>query len=188
MAATPRLQTLSAADLDGLILELKQWGTSQLIIPELKQQGTSQLIVLGPDVGLRFNPDKWRDDLKQASVVYWLQEAVPDLAQRLAAVSQLTFLWLVGTEIGAAGAASLAALTQLTSLNLWNNKIGDEGAAALAALTQLTSLNLNNNEIGAEGAASLAALTQLTSLNLWGNEIGQEGARCQLRRRVASIT
>ena len=44
MAATPLLQTLSAADLDRLIAELKQ-------------QKTSQLNVQGPDVRIRGNPE-----------------------------------------------------------------------------------------------------------------------------------
>ena len=108
MAATPRLQTLSAADLDGLLAELKQ-------------QETSQLIVLGPDVWISGNPDEWSDELNKASVVYQLQEAVPDLAQRLAALTQLTSLNLLYNKIGAAGAASLAALSQLTSLKLERN-------------------------------------------------------------------
>jgi Leucine-rich repeat (LRR) protein len=163
MAAIPRLQTLSAADLDGLIAELKQ-------------QGSTKLILLGPAVRIATDPKQWPDDSGQAPVVYQLEEAVPEQAQRLAALTQLTSLTLVGNGIGDAGAASLAALTQLTSLNLGGNKIGDAGAASLAALTQLTSLTLGGNKIGDAGAASLAALTQLTSLNLRGNEIGAAGA------------
>jgi Leucine-rich repeat (LRR) protein len=134
MAATPRLQTLSAEDLDGLIAELKQ-------------QGSTELILVGPAVRLATNLKHWPDDLRQASVVYQLKEVVPGLAQRLAALTQLTSLNLYGNEIGAAGAASLAALTQLTSLNLWGNHIGAAGAASLAALTQLTSLDLESNGI-----------------------------------------
>ena len=163
MAATPRLLTLSVADLDSLIAELKQ-------------QETSQLLVLGPGVLIGGTPDKWPDEIKKVSAVYQLQEAVPDLVQRLAAVTQLTSLWLIWAKIGAEEVTSLAALTQLTSLNLAQNEISAAGAASLAALTQLTSLNLLGNEIGAAGAASLAALTQLTSLDLGNNEIGDAGA------------
>ncbi|MEB3362491.1 MAG: COR domain-containing protein [Synechococcaceae cyanobacterium] len=110
--------------------------------------------------------------------MYQLQEAVPDLAQRLVGLSQLTSLNLGGNEIGAAGAATLADLTELTSLDLGGNLIGDAGAASLTALTQLTSLDLRDNGIGDAGAASLASLTRLTSLDLGGNQVGDSGAAC----------
>jgi Leucine-rich repeat (LRR) protein len=186
MAATPRLQHLSAADLDALIADLRR-------------QGTRELVLLGPDIDLPASVDQWPQELRDKPKVYQLKEPVEALAERLgqltqltslnlwgnkigaraaslAALTQLTSLNLENNKIGAARAASLAAVTQLTSLNLWGNKIGAAGAASLAALTQLTSLNLENNEIGDAGAASLAALTQLTSLNLWGNKIGAAGA------------
>jgi internalin A len=163
MAGPPRLQRLRAADLDPLIAELKH-------------QSTTELVLLGPRVHLANSPDQWEDNLRQASVIYQLQEVVPELAQRLSPLTQLTSLVLSGNEIGDAGAASLAALTQLTSLDLTANQIGAAGAASLAALTKLTSLDLGDNEIGAAGAASLAALTRLTSLDLTANQIGAAGA------------
>jgi Leucine-rich repeat (LRR) protein len=163
MPATPQLQRLSEADLDGLLAELRL-------------QGTRELVLLGPNVHLPASVDQWPQALRDKPRIYQLLEPVEDLAERLVPLTQLNSLYLQGNKIGAEGAASLAALTQLTSLDLGNNKIGAEGAASLAALTQLTSLKLGGNEIGTEGAASLAALTQLTSLNLWGNEIGHEGA------------
>ncbi|MFN7899661.1 MAG: hypothetical protein ACK5N0_08365, partial [Synechococcaceae cyanobacterium] len=79
MAPIPRLKKLSVADLDGLLAELKQ-------------QGSTELILLGPGVRVATNPKQWPDDLGQASVVYQLKEAVPELAQRLAALTQLTSL------------------------------------------------------------------------------------------------
>jgi Leucine-rich repeat (LRR) protein len=163
MAATPRLQHLSAADLDGLIAELRR-------------QGTRELVLLGPVVRLSDSVDQWPQKLRDKPRVYQLMEPVEALAERLGQLTQLTSLNLAHNQIGAAGAASLAALTQLTCLNLWNNQIGDAGAASLAALTQLTCLNLEYNHIGDAGAASLAALTQLTSLNLEYNHIGDAGA------------
>jgi hypothetical protein len=86
MAAIPRLQTLSAADLDGLLAELKQ-------------QGSTELILVGPDAWLTTNPEHWLDDLGQGSVVYHLKEAVPELAQRLASLTQLTSLNLGATRL-----------------------------------------------------------------------------------------
>jgi internalin A len=156
MAAPPRLQPLRAADLDPLIAELKH-------------QGTTELVLLGPRVRLANSPDQWPNNLRHASVIYQLQEVVPELAQRLSALTQLTSLNLWGNEIGAAGAASLAALTQLTSLNLGGNEIGAAGAASLAALTQLTSLDLQANEIGEVNP--FLGLTNLRSLNLKNNKV-----------------
>ena len=187
MAATPRLQRLSAADLDALIAELRR-------------QGTRELVLLGPGVRLSASVDQWPRDLQDKPRIYQLKEPVEALAERLgqltqltslnlrgceigdegaaslAALTQLTSLYLGSNRIGAAGAASLAALTQLTSLNLAHNQIADAGAASLADFTQLTSLNLAHNHIGAAGAASLADFTQLTSLDLWNNRIGDSGA------------
>ena len=155
MPATPQLQRLSEADLDGLLAELRL-------------QGTRELVLLGPNVDLPASVDQWPRELRAKPRIYQLLEPVEGLAERLGALNQLISLNIWGNKIGDAEAASLAALTQLTSLNLGGNEIGDEGAASLAALTQLTSLDLWNNKIGDEGAASLAALTQLTSLNLGG--------------------
>jgi small GTP-binding protein len=163
MTATPRLQRISEADLDGLIAELRR-------------QGTTELVLVGPGAHLPASVDLWLQELMDKSRVYQLDEPVKALAERLAELTQLTTLNLGGNQIGDAGAAALAALTQLTTLNLWGNQIGAEGAAALAALTQLTTLNLGGNQIGDAGATALAALTQLTSLDLRGNEIGAEGA------------
>jgi hypothetical protein len=156
MAANRRLQTLGEADLDALIAELQQ-------------QGSTELILLGPQVSVAANPDHWPDTWAQASVVYQLREVVPGLAQRLATLSKLTSLDLSGNRIDAAGAASLAALSQLTSLNLRGNGIGDAGAASLAALSQLTSLDLGENEI--VDLKPLLALKNLRSLNLRNTKV-----------------
>ena len=163
MAATPRLQHLSRADLYGLIAYL--W-----------RQGTRELVLLGPDVHLRDSVDQWPRVLQDKPRIYQLKEPVEALAERLGQLTDLTSLQLWGCEIGDAGAAALAALTQLTSLHLGGNKISDAGAAALATLTQLTSLHLGGNKISDAGAAALAALTQLTSLTLRNNEISDAGA------------
>jgi len=163
MAATPRLQRISEADLDGLIAELCR-------------QGTTELVLLGPGAHLPALVDLWPQELRDKPRFYQLIEPVEALAERLAELTQLTSLNLEDNQIGAEGAAALAALSQLTSLDLGNNQIGDAGAAALAALTNLTSLDLGFNDIGGAGVAALAALTQLTSLNLGFNEIGDEGA------------
>ena len=122
MAATPRLQHLSRADLYGLIAYL--W-----------RQGTRELVLLGPDVHLRDSVDQWPRVLQDKPRIYQLKEPVEALAERLGQLTDLTSLQLWGCEIGDAGAAALAALTQLTSLTLRNNEISDAGAAALADLT-----------------------------------------------------
>ena len=129
MPATPQLQRLCEADLDGLIAELQR-------------QGTRELVLLGPNVDLPASVDQWPRELRAKLRIYQLLEPVEDLAERLVPLTQLTSLNLWGNGIGAAGALSLAALTQLTSLYLWINSIGYAGAASLEALTQLTSLNL----------------------------------------------
>ena len=106
MTDSPRLQRLSEPDLD-------------VLIAELKQGGISDLTLFGRGVHFQCNPYKWMaGELIEPFVAYQLQEEVPDLAQRL------------------------SILTQLTSLNLCYAQIDDEGVASLAALTQLASLNL----------------------------------------------
>ena len=121
MAATPRLQHLSEADLDALIADLRR-------------QGTRELVLLGQWVRMPASVDQWPRDLLDKPRIYQLKEPVKALAERLGQLTQLTSLDLWGNKIGAEGAASLAALTQLTSLNLAHNKIGDARAASLAAL------------------------------------------------------
>jgi hypothetical protein len=104
MAATSRLQLLSEADLDGLIAEMRR-------------QGTRELVLLGPRVELSASVDYWPQQLRDKPRIYKLKWEVPDMARRL------------------------AALTQLTSLNLWDLGINDEGTAHLAAFTQLGGLH-----------------------------------------------
>jgi small GTP-binding protein len=164
MAATPRLQRISEADLDGLITELRQ-------------SRASHLTLFGRRVHFLGNPSQYLEgEWVQGSVVYQLQEAVSDLAQRLSILTELSSLNLCHDQIDDEGAASLSNLTQLTSLNLHNNPIGAAGAASLASLPQLTSLNLSDNIIGAAGAAGLADLKKLTTLNLSKCQIGGAGA------------
>jgi internalin A len=169
MAATPRLQRLSEAELDALI-------------PELRRQGTTDLVLLGPYVVLPASVNEWPQELRDKATLYQLKQPVEALAERLRPLTRLTSLNLWGNEIGDKGAAALAALTQLTSLNLRRNAIGDKGAAALAALTQLTSLNLVVNAIGDKGAAALAALTQLNWLDLQENPVVDTTPFATMRR------
>ncbi len=164
MTITSRLQRISEADLDDLITELRQ-------------SGASHLTLFGRRVVFIGNPSQYLEgEWIQGSIVYQLQEAVSDLAQRLSILTELSSLNLCHDQIDDEGAASLSNLTQLTSLNLHNNLIGAAGAASLASLPQLTSLNLSENLIGAAGAAGLAALKKLTSLNLSKCQIGGAGA------------
>ena len=164
MTTTPRLQRISEADLDDLITELRQSGASHLTL------FGRRLVFIG-------NPSQYLEgEWIQGSVVYQLQEAVSDLAQRLSILTELSSLNLCHDQIDDEGAASLSNLTQLTSLNLHNNLIGAAGAASLASLPHLTSLNLSENLIGAAGAAGLADLKKLTSLNLSKCQIGGAGA------------
>ena len=110
MAVIPCLQTLSAADLDGLIAELKQ-------------HGSTELVLTGPRFWLATNPKHWPDDLRQAPVVYQLQEFIPNLVQRLAALTRLTSLDLVGN--GIVDLKPLLALKNLYSLGLQHTKVQD---------------------------------------------------------------
>ena len=51
MAATPRLQLLSEAELDALI-------------PEWRRQGTTELVLLGPNVPLPASVNEWPQELR----------------------------------------------------------------------------------------------------------------------------
>lgn len=131
MAPTPQLHRLSEADLDALM-------------DDLRQQGTTALILLGPGVRLP-SADLWPQDWRGASTIYQLKQPVDALAERLAGLTQLTTLDLWGNQIGAEGAAALAPLTQLTSLALSDNPIG--AAAPIATLQNLHTLNLKNTQV-----------------------------------------
>ena len=78
----------------------------------------------------------------------------------LSALTQLTYLNLVGTDV--LDVSPLSALTQLTTLNLASTDVSD--VSPLAGLTQLTALNLFNTAVS--DVSPLAALTQLTWLHL----------------------
>jgi hypothetical protein len=152
MTSIQRLQRLSEAELDDLITELRQ-------------SRASHLTIFGRRVTFLGNSSQYlKREWIQGSVVYHLQEAVSDLAQRLSILTELSSLNLCHDQIDDEGAASLSNLTQLTSLNLHNNLIGAAGAASLASLPHLTSLNLSENLIGAAGAAGLADLKKLVSV------------------------
>ena len=90
MAATPRLQHLSEADLDALIADLRR-------------QGTRELVLLGPWVRMPASVDQWPRDLLDKPRIYQLKEPVKALAERLGQLTQLTSLDLWGNKIGAEG-------------------------------------------------------------------------------------
>lgn len=97
----------------------------------------------------------------------------------------LRSLYLLGCEIGPAGAQALAQSKQLATLEvlaLTGNSLGDSGAQFLAdstTLQNLTTLDLCANGIGDAGALALAQSRQfkkLRVLELYGNEIAGRGA------------
>jgi len=132
MAATPRLQHLSEADLDALIADLRR-------------QGTMELVLLGPGVRLPASVDQWPQELQDKTRIYQLIEPVEALAEWLRQLTQLTSLNLGGNEIGAEGAAALAALTQLTRLDLSMNSVVE--TTPFATFRHLTSLNLEDTKV-----------------------------------------
>ncbi len=165
------------------------------VLEQARIERWRKLALLGPSDTL------WNPAGVPKAHVFHLREPLGTRISKLAALTELTGLWLWDNRIdfedarvlasltGLAfldlgsnflkdeGARALAKLTGLTYLSLWDNQIGDEGAVALAKLTGLTSLSLGRNQIGDEGAAALAKLTGLTSLYLSGNQIRAEGAR-----------
>jgi hypothetical protein len=70
MAATPRLQRLSEADLDDLIAELRQ-------------QATTELVLLGPYIGLPASVNDWPQELRAKATLYQFKQPVEALADRL---------------------------------------------------------------------------------------------------------
>ena len=106
----------------------------------------------------------------------------------------LKSLYLLGCQIGPAGAKTLAKakpLANLEVLALSGNNLGDAGAQALAkstALRNLHTLDLCANGIGDSGALALAQSNQLKKLKvleLFGNEIGSRGSAA-LRKRFGA--
>ena len=86
MAATPRLQRLSAADLDALIAELRR-------------KGTRELVLLGPNGRHRqASGEQWPSELRDKPRIYQLIEPVEALAERLGELTQLTSLRLGPAE------------------------------------------------------------------------------------------
>jgi len=164
---TQKLQSISPAELDG-------------VLHQARAERWTQLVLLGPGIWLPQHEKDWPARLKAAPCVFQLTAVAEGLAHKLDSLPGLTSLNLWGNSIGAEGAKAVAAhLQSLASLDLAGNGIGAEGAKAIAAhLQSLTSLDLARNGIGAEGAKAVAAkLTGLASLNLDGNNIGDEGAK-----------
>jgi hypothetical protein len=64
MAATPRLQRLSEADLDALIADLRR-------------QGTRELVLLSPGVRLPASVDQWPQDLQDKTRIYLISKKAP---------------------------------------------------------------------------------------------------------------
>jgi hypothetical protein len=168
MSANPQLRRLSERDLDALIADLKQ-------------RRATELILLGPATDVPSVLEQWPEAWRSIPVVYQLSEVIPDLAIRLASLTDLRLLDLSYNVIKDSGAASLAKLINITHLNLAGNALSSAGAASLAVLPDITSLSLERNWIGDSGACSLAALTKITSLNLADTWITDKGAACLAR-------
>ena len=132
MAATPRLQRLSEADLDGLIAEMRRLGTRELVL-------------LGAGVRLPDSVDEWPQELRDKPRIYQLKEPVAAMAESLGELTQLTSLNLRGNELGSEGAASLASLTQLTRLDLSRNPV--VGLTPFATMRRLKYLDLQGTKI-----------------------------------------
>jgi hypothetical protein len=110
------------------------------------------------------------------SHVYVLRQNDESLATRIAQLSQLKWLSLMGVELDDGGARVIAKqLGQLTSLDVSMNNIGDAGARAIAEnLGQLNSLSVGSNNIGDDGAQAIAKhLGQLASLCIESSPIAK---------------
>ena len=126
---------------------------------------------------------------------------VEELSPALMCLSQLAFLRLNGSGIGANDAAALAqllgTLTALTALSLAENKFGEDGVEALAPaltrLSRLAALDLSCLGIGrgVDGAATLleplGALTALTALDLSDNNLYLVAADGALTRALSCL-
>ncbi len=96
MTTIPRLQRISASDLDSLIADLKQ-------------REARILVLCGHEVNNLSSTGHWPEIWHKSPVVYLLKEHVPDLAHRISKLRQLTCLDLSYNWIGPDGASSLGA-------------------------------------------------------------------------------
>jgi internalin A len=149
---------------------------SDALIARVEAENLSQLAVLGPELRLGDASD-WPHWLRCHPHLFQLRSCDDRLAHKLAELSQLGALAVLGVELGDTGAALLARLRNLSFLWLGGAGISADGARALTRLSALTCLHLGGNNIGDEGARALAKLPLLSVLDCSGNNIGDEGAR-----------
>ena len=107
---------------------------------------------------------------RRSEDVVWLslyQAPVTDVGlKELAALRNLTTLYLGETVVTDVGMKELAGLGKLTTLNLSRTRVTDRGAQELASLSHLTFLDLSGTKVTAVGLEHLAKLRDLTRLSV----------------------
>jgi len=132
------------------------------------------------------------NDAKLTSADFtWLGEAgATEVADALAANSQLTYLSVCSMHMGDAGAAAIAGVlrehnTSLTGLDLGRNEMSDWGGSRVAEMLianhSIRNLNLSFNFLADAGACALAAAlagnSSLATLDVSFNRITARGGR-----------
>ncbi|MFN0020189.1 MAG: leucine-rich repeat domain-containing protein [Pirellulaceae bacterium] len=84
----------------------------------------------------------------------------------MAALSELVWIDIDGTEAGDASLAYLAGLKKLQRMRIEDTNVTDAGMVYLAGLSELHTLNLSRTKITDVGMAHLAGLTKMATLDL----------------------
>jgi hypothetical protein len=95
--------------------------------------------------------------------------------EHLKGLTNLTCLWLYGTQVGDAGMEHLKGLKKLTRLNLMHTRVSDAGLAKLKNLTHLRGLWLHDTHITDAGLEHIKGMTNLYGLGLDGTRVGDAG-------------
>lgn len=94
---------------------------------------------------------------------------------RLAALTDLTELYLDSTRVTDAGLRHLATMNRLEVLDLKATAVSDEGIAKLATLASLKKISLQGTRVSDTGLVRLQPLKKLVSLNLGLTDITDAG-------------
>jgi Leucine-rich repeat (LRR) protein len=177
-AAGKTLDTLTAADLDGIIeLDLDGAKVTDAELQELSRLSALRMLSLDntqvTDTGLK--------ELSRLSALQelWLNDTqVTDTGlKELSRLSTLQELWLNGTQVTDTGLKELSRLSALQELWLDDTHVTDSGLKELSRLSALKTLSFDNTQVTDAGLKELSRLSALQRLWLRETQVTDAGLK-----------